>query len=691
MKDDELLVEVQQAVAARAAATSDFSESAFAALVAEHLVDTGAINGFDPVQFIHRGMRVDGYAMIDDEATLDLFVVEWSGSADEISSLTKTTLEDCFKRAENFFDKAVDGDLAHQVDVGSSIWAFARQLGQIGNTIARVRINILSDCKLSSQVKTVPSKVRNGRTWTYRIWDLLAIGRLITTNEPEDIEIDFVEMFGRPLPCLPANTGQSGVESYLTVIPGDWLARIYEQYSGRLLEQNVRTFLQVNGSVNKGIRRTILEEPEMFFAYNNGISATAEAAILDRIDGQGMLNLCKVKHLQVVNGGQTTASIFNVLMKHKDKASNLERIHVQMKLSVVRSDQVTEIVPRISVYANSQNKVSAADFFSNHPYHIRVEGCSRRIWAPAVEGTQQQTHWFYERARGQFANAVTYLTPAKKKEFEATHPRRQLIQKTDLAKAEMTWLGFPHVVSQGAQKNFGRFAEWVANRWKDDGIDFGDDWFREAVARIIVFRTLERLVQEAPWYAQGYRANIVTYAIALLQHAVSEAKRGVDFKRIWNQQCLSAELSQCLLAIAEKVQSRLVAAASDYQVVNVTEWAKREKCWDDLKSRIPVDLSAFKHDLVDADEVAGERRQQRKDQREMNGVEAQMHVVNQGAGYWASMLRWAEAGTVMSPGDLAILSIGASVPRKLPTPAQCIRLIQIESKAKAEGFRSKVY
>src|SRR5262249_27626882 len=162
-------------------------------------------------------------------------------------------------------------------------------------------------------------------------------------------------------------------------------------------------------------------------AYNNGISATAsEAGFVER---DGALRLAKLRHLQIVNGGQTTASIFNVMKK--DKGVNLDRIRVQMKLSVIKPELVDEMVPRISQYANSQNKVSDADFFSNHPFHVRIEGISRRLWAPAPEGVLTQTHWFYERARGQYANASAWLKPAKKREFDLQNPRGQVMTKTD--------------------------------------------------------------------------------------------------------------------------------------------------------------------------------------------------------------------------------------------------------------------
>ena len=137
------------------------------------------------------------------------------------------------------------------------------------------------------------------------------------------------------------------------------------------------------------------------------------------------------------------------------RQQRLDKIHVQMKLSVVTVEEAESLegmIEKIARYSNSQNKVSDADFFSNHPYHQAMERLSRRIPAPAVLGAQYHTRWFYERARGQYQNAQLHLTPAKKREFLRENPRAQMLSKTDVAKFENSWMGKPHIVSQGAQK-----------------------------------------------------------------------------------------------------------------------------------------------------------------------------------------------------------------------------------------------
>ena len=316
--------------------------------------------------------------------------------------------------------------------------------------------------------------------------------RATASSEPEVIEVDLVNDFGGSLPVLPARQFEGDHESYLAVVPGQVLSEIYDRWGARLLEQNVRVFLQARSKVNRGIRDTLVHEPDMFFAYNNGITATAEDVEISN-DG-GSLMLCGLRNFQIVNGGQTTASIHAAMRKKVD----ISQTFIQMKLSVVNADRAVKLVPKISECANSQNRVVASDFFANHPFHVRVEGFSRRIYAPSPDGTFSQSKWFYERARGQFADARGYLTTAQRRKFDIEFPRRQRFNKTDLAKFLNVWEGRPHEVSLGAQKNFAAFARRIGQAWKKRPDDFSEAWYREAIAKAIVFRATERIVSAQP-------------------------------------------------------------------------------------------------------------------------------------------------------------------------------------------------
>ena len=133
---------------------------------------------------------------------------------------------------------------------------------------------------------------------------------------------------------------------------------------------------------------------------------------------------------------------------------DLTDVSVQAKITVIDPTHVEDIVPLISRYANSQNKVSEADLSANDPFHVDLEKLSRAIWAPLTSTTPRATRWFYERARGQYADALAQeSTPARKKRFKDEWPTAQKFTKTDVAKFEAVWDQLPHVASLGAQKN----------------------------------------------------------------------------------------------------------------------------------------------------------------------------------------------------------------------------------------------
>ena len=194
------------------------------------------------------------------------------------------------------------------------------------------------------------------------------------------------------------------------------------------------------------------------------------------------LQITRIRDLQIVNGGQTTASLFHT--KRRDKAA-LKDIFVQMKLSVIDSAESELVVPRISEYANTQNRVNAADFFSNHPFHIRLESFSRRLWAPAQQGAQRESHWFYERARGGYADAQANLSSSEQRRFKAENPKSQMFTKTDLAKFENVWDDHPKWVNLGAQKNFARYAARIGKEWSKSADAFNEFYFHRAIARAL--------------------------------------------------------------------------------------------------------------------------------------------------------------------------------------------------------------
>jgi len=532
---------------------------AFTQLVAERLAEAGEFSDGEVCFHQARGVEVSGYALED--SVFHLFVTDYRGASPP-ESLTDTQVQNSFRRLTTFVQRCLEG-YAERLEESSPAFELADLIEANWQHLESVRLYLFSDARARQPL--VPNTEINGIPVTHHIWDLERLFRLDTSGlEREPISIDVIERIGAPLPCLRGPSADNH-DVYLLVIPADFLADLYTDFGARLLERNVRSFLQARGAVNRGIRDTILKQPDRFLAYNNGISATAGSVTLVR-SAEGAPALARIDDLQIVNGGQTTASLHAA--KRRDKA-DLSRIAVQAKLTVVGPETIDELVPHISQYSNTQNKVTGADFSANDPFHIAVEALSRSIWAPAADGTQRQTHWFYERARGQYPDALARSgTPAQQRQFKTMNPTSQKITKTDLAKFEHSWEQLPHVVSLGAEKNFREFMLRLAERPR--GTDAA--YFERLVAKAILFRTAEKLVSAENF--GGYRANIVTYSIAKLVHATGHR---LDLGAIWRAQRLTDATAEAITEISRLVFG--VISTPSGTVRNIGEWSKKIDCW----------------------------------------------------------------------------------------------------------------
>ncbi len=669
---------------AGAEANSAFQLAEFMEAFAEELMETGFIEGFEFCHFrTARGIRIDGY-WFNDEGGLDLFIADFESRL-ELASLTQTDVNALFKRATNFYEASKDKNLYSELEETSPEYGLSRDIADRKSSLQKVNFFILSERVLSDRLQALESNEIDGVSVSYHVWDVSRLQRQRSSRgHKEALDIDFLETFGAALPCLPAHVGSASYQSFLIVIPGEMLASLYGRYGARLLEQNVRSFLQARGKVNKGIRGTILNEPDMFFAYNNGITATAQA--VETQSGDGGLEIVRLVDLQIVNGGQTTASLFHT--QRKDKAS-LERVFVQMKLSVIPTEAGEEVVPKISEYANTQNRVNAADFFSNHPFHIRIEEFSRRIWAPAQQGAQRETKWFYERARGQYADAQSKLTQGEKRRFQAEYPKPQMFTKTDLAKFENVWDDDPKWVNLGAQKNFARYAARIGKEWNQAPDRFNEWYYRRAVARAIVFRAVEKLVSAQPWYNGGYRANIVAYALAIIGKCCEDAGKKLNFQAVWEAQSLPASLENALVVAAKYVNDDISRPPEG--ISNISEWCKKDGCWlrltngiDKLKAQLDED---FWSGLVTEEQAASEAKAARKTQKIDNGIDAQKRVFDIPAQKWVEIRDFGSTKKILSPKEAGVVEVACKIPSKIPTEKQCQVLLEVLQKVEEEGLK----
>ena len=544
---------------------------AFTQEMIEGLCGAGVLDDGEVAPLRARGMEVSGYSLSEDASTLFLLVGIHKQRVPP-PTVTTAEIDTAVRRVRSFFERA-SGDLDVSLEESTAAFDMALLIRDSAAGLSNLRVIVVTDGL--AVLRERPVELIGSLEMSIDVWDIKRLHQLASSGRPQEtIDVDFVEEFGEAIPCLPAPRGNADYAAHLAVIPGAVLAEVYDRFGSRLLERNVRAFLQARGKVNAGIRRTILDEPERFLAYNNGISATASGVDLVRL-ADGTFGIRAVKDLQIVNGGQTTASLHHLSKRDRERAKvDLSDIYVQAKFTIVPAENLDEIVPLISLYANSQNKVNLADFQANSPFHVAIEGLSRTTWAPALPGDPRMTHWFYERARGQYQDAVNReMTPARQREFKFAHPPRQKFTKTELAIVENCWEQQPHIVGQGAEKNFRHFTIELERRGKFE-VDQG--YFESLIAKNILYKKTVKIVTEQALGA--YRANTVAYTIA---YASWMTHQRIDLDAIWRKQDLSSALANYLRLVCSEVRDVLVAAPGNG---NVTEWCKKADCWKEVRT-----------------------------------------------------------------------------------------------------------
>ena len=423
-----------------AAVTGEGSCAAFVESMSQYLMDSEVLSDFSPSFYTGVGgrtgrskYRVDGYVYDEFDQTMTLVIADYNGG-DLERKLTNTNAKVIFGQLRLFLQTALRSNLYREIEISTPCADLVDFLRTNEKNIRKYRMLIYTDANMSSAIKTIDIEDFEGIPIEGQIWDIDRLFRVCCSDlGRQTIEIDFKEYCKEGIPCLEASSAATDqYSSYLGVIPGRVLADIYDKYGSKLLEGNVRSFLSTKVAVNKKIRATILNMPQMFFAFNNGISATAMDVVIETTDHGRFITFAR--DFQIINGGQTTASLSNA--RYKDKAT-LDAIYVQMKLTAIDEttpEESDELIRNISRSSNSQNKVSDADFFASHPFHRQMEQISRHLFAPAIGGAQYETRWFYERARGQYLQEQMRLTPTKKKQFELQHPKNQVIKKNGSCK-----------------------------------------------------------------------------------------------------------------------------------------------------------------------------------------------------------------------------------------------------------------
>ena len=664
--------------------------SEFISYVTEVLIDAEEIDGFEECYFEGIGqrnkkMQIDGYNFDEVDNSCCIVICDFTNQVG-MQTITNTDIDNLYGRMQAYIEHSVSEYIINNYEASNPGFELSFKIKEELDKIPKFRFLILTDKIISKRIKSLKKDPIFNKPVELNVWD---ISRLFDIEQSsmgkEEISIE-LKNYG--IDGLVAVVGmKSEVErysSYLTTISGDVLANIYLEYGARLLEGNVRSFLSTKSKVNKGIKNTITNHPEMFFAYNNGIAATATDMVYEETE-YGIL-IKEIKNLQIINGGQTTASIASAVI---NKDGDVTKVVVPMKLSLVDSERGEQIIPEIAMCANSQNKIDEADFASNHPFHIRMENFSRTILAPAVNGNQFQKGWFYERARGQYNQEQMKLTMSGRNAFKLKWDKHQIIKKVDLAKYINSYYCMPHLVSRGAQYSAKVFNDLMKKEWKKSDIQFNEWYFKRMISLAIIFRTTENIVSEQEWYklVKSYRANIVTYTMAVIFEAISKISDfELDFKRIWNNQAVYKELDKQLIITSKEVYDFITA--NNRPVLNVTQWCKQELCWNTAKKAewtINQDLLLT---LVPQSDNIQENEEAKKEQKANEEFDSLKEIMGRGCSYWQKLLIWGKEKRIMSEVEQDFIHIAVDLEKtgKLPSERQGKKILTIKKRMEMEGF-----
>lgn len=553
-----------------------YAESIFAEIVMAHMSEIGMT--FEP-QVCHyssrvgnANLRLSGYAVSDDADQLDLFVSLYEGTSEVIpvpESETKNAAEQCLR----FLAKCAEGKLSATMDESNDAYELALTIQGCYASLDQIRIYVLTDRQ--SKAKNFKSREISGKTIKLEVMDIERLFRHWSEGKPRDeLVVNFEEVSGGALPCVYVPGQNADYDCALTVIPAEALRFLYEKFGARLLEANVRSFLSATGKVNKGIRDTLRNDPEHFMAFNNGIVVVADEVSIGKTadGGPGILWL---KGMQIVNGGQTTASIY--FTKKREADVDLSRVRVPAKVIVLHSVSAADeetLISDVSRYANSQNSVKQSDLSANKPFHVELEKLALSTYCPDGVG-----RWFYERAAGSYNTMLARdgTTPARLKYLkEAVCPPARKITKTDLAKYLNAWSQNPSLVSLGAQKNFESFMEALRSSDGATPAALPDvAAFKNMIAKCIFFKKTSSLVR--PLFP-AYQANIAAYLVSLFANRLGER---TELEKIWAAQDISPELRNQLKTWAAEVHDVLYRAAEGKMI---SEYAKKPGCWEAVRN-----------------------------------------------------------------------------------------------------------
>lgn len=589
---------------------SEDPKTALTEMMVEYIQNVGDVNEVNYCCYNSgSGEAIDawGYSGDEDLMSVDLFLTILV-DPEKSHRLPKSEIERHFKWVEKFFERSLTGAMLSKIeDKRSDLYQIAQLINE-ADKVDRVRMFLMTNAIVPSNLELDEKESEDGTVLEYHIWDVKRIKKHDDIlRGKEAVVVDFEENGFSPLPCIKMPDVSNRVECYLAIISGETLFKVYNQFHQHILEQNVRTFLQFKGATNKGIRDTLIghkpttsqkakgdksrpAEPDMFFSYNNGISTTATDIIIQETE-QGPV-ITKITDWQIVNGGQTTASISAVMkMKDTDPAM-IKQVFVAMKVSVIKKKEDKEdLVPRISQFANTQSTVKKSDFGINEPFLQELEQQSRLVWVKNAQN-KEVSKWFFERTRGQYMDKAKHTANAREeKEYYEEYPKNQMFDKSALAKCMMSWEQEPHIVCKGGELCYSAFFKKVVQ----SKMSINEDTYKKIIAQLILFRTIDAYYGKNGINLVGYKANMIAFTMAVLS---SITKKAIDMLSIWNEQCVITpsvynELGGDMPTLYAKILTGTDVVTYKVKVPHISVTGKRTNKWE--VKRVPdIDIAKIK-------------------------------------------------------------------------------------------------
>ena len=611
--------------------------------------------------------RVDAFSSESEENQIKTgmlgIIISLYDQNDSKENLTKTELDKFLKKLQKFVSNALTKEIDEifELDGGShNLATKIRQVSQVESP--NLRFYIISNRPLSSRINELDKiKVDSLEVETH-IWDLNRFYQIdLAGNERVDTDVDLTDY---PISALKASKPGSNIDIYLGVVQGSTLYKIFDKWGSRLLEQNVRSFLGAARAANKGMRETIKNAPEKFIAFNNGISAIA-----DEIEFKDS-NITKMKNFQIVNGGQTSATVYRMGKEKND----LDNVYVQMKLVIAKEDKTedqsdkSDLLMKISRFSNTQSTVANSDFFSHHDYHRRMHDFSRRFLAPAKLNEPFQTYWYYERIRKQYDNESNLMTPTEKKAFLKINPKKQMFTKTELGKFIITFACLPHVVCKGGEYNFKEFQKITMALWDNNESDINQIYFENTIAKAIIWNNLFEHLRYSKTLNITSPSKIGTYAISLLVDKLNQSRKELNFKKVWQIQDIPKNLLSLLVKICHDVHR--IATDVNRPVENVDSYLKSQKAWDKVKELNIEDIDSISDLFLSNEEKTKNIKDGRKDQKLTNILEIEILIKKIAPAEWDLVKQFLVDNNEETPKKLGLIDAAIISPEKL-TEKQC--------------------